>query len=259
MNSSLPPPDAARLNAALAEFSQLRAPGADTFVDAKESPLVRAERVRSYLSIRAGLAGAQRVLDWGCRHGATARLVRADLGDAVELHGADFSDPAQYAAWHAASGLQYRQITHPWRLEYADGFFDAVVGAGVLEHVANVGESLTELWRILRVDGALLLTHLPNASSWSEWLSRRAAPQLAHARRFRPRPLRARLLDHGFDAERWGYHHFPPTALPARGEEVALLRGALRWSQPLRALERVWPLRVFSAAIWVVARKRSGF
>ena len=259
LNTSLPPADVERLNAALAEFATLRAPGEDAFVDTKESPLVRAERLRSYLSIRSGLAGAERVLDWGCRHGAAARLVRADFGPAVELHGADFSDPEQYRDFHAAAGLTYAQIAHPWRLDYSDGFFDAIVGAGVLEHVANIGESLTELWRILRVDGALLLTHLPNARSWSEWLSRRAAPERAHARRFRPDALRARLLDHGFEVEQWGYHHFPPTSLPAGGENVAVLRGALRWSQPLHAAERIWPLRAFSAAIWIVARKRWGF
>jgi 2-polyprenyl-3-methyl-5-hydroxy-6-metoxy-1,4-benzoquinol methylase len=259
LTTSLPPVDIERLTLALTAFAQLRAPGEDTFLDAKESPLVRAERVRSYRAIRPGLDGAKRVLDWGCRHGASARLVRADLGDAVELHGADFSDPAQYREFHAASALQYRQITHPWRLDYDEGFFDAVIGAGVLEHVANVGESLTELWRVLRVDGALLLTHLPNARSWSEWLSRRTAPELAHARRFRPQRLSEQLLDHGFAVEQWGYHHFPPTTLPARGGDVAVLRNALHWSQPLRVLERVWPLRTFSAAIWVIARKKWGF
>lgn len=257
--NTLPPPDLTRLNIALAEFSQLRLPGEDTFLDAKESPLVRAERVRSYLLVRPGLAGAQRVLDWGCRHGASAQLVRADLGDAVELHGTDFSDPAQYASFHAASNLRYAQLRHPWTIDFPEGHFDAVIGAGVLEHVANIGESLTELWRVLRVDGALLLTHLPNAWSWSEWLSRRAAPEMAHARRFRPAPLQHKLLDHGFAVERWGYHHFPPTTLPARGEDVAALRGAVRWAQPLRIAERIWPLRVFSAAIWVIARKKWGF
>jgi SAM-dependent methyltransferase len=252
-------PETDRLAAALAAFSTLPAPADDAFVVTKETELVRAERIRSYLRVRDGLDGAQRVLDWGCRHGATAQLVRADLGDGVELHGADFSDPATYAAFHQVSRMRYSQIGHPWRLDYAEGFFDAVIGAGVLEHVANVGESLTELWRILRVDGALLLTHLPNALSWSEWLSRRTAPEQAHARRFRPRALRERLLDHGFEVERWGYHHFPPSALPARGENVAALRGALRWSQPLHRVENVWPLRTFSAALWVVARKRWGF
>jgi len=259
MSIELPAPDPARLAAALAAFSGLRPPGEDSFLDAKETPFARAERVRSYLSLRPGLAGAQRVLDWGCRHGASAQLVRADLGDAIELHGTDFSDPAQYRIFHEASRMEYRQLVHPWRIDHADGCFDAVVGAGVLEHVANIGESLTELWRVLRVDGALLLTHLPNALSWSEWLSRRAAPELAHARRFRPRALRQSLLDHGFAVERWGYHHFPPTTLPVRGEDVAALRHAVRWAQPLRVAERIWPLRVFSAAIWVIARKRWGF
>ena len=256
---TLPPPDIERLRAALAAFSSLPAPADDAFVETKETDLVRAERVRSYLRVRSGLAGARRVLDWGCRHGATAQLVRADLGPTVELHGADFSEPQAYAAFHRLSRLQYRQLSNPLRLDYDDAAFDAVIAAGVLEHVANIDASLNELWRVLRVDGALLITHLPNALSWSEWLSRRAAPERAHARRFRPGPLRERLLDHGFEIERWGYHHLPPSSLPARGDGVPLLQRALRWTQPLRAAEHVWPLRSASAALWLIARKRWGF
>ena len=259
MQPELPPPDVARLEAALEALSQLHAPGADAYLDAKETPYVRAERVRSYLRIRPGLAAAQRVLDWGCRHGASAQLVRADLGDGYDLHGADFCFTDEYLALHQASRMTYRRLEHAWRLGYPDDFFGAVIGAGVLEHVANIGESLTELWRVLRPGGALLLTHLPNALSWSEWLSRRAAPELAHVRRFRPGTLGKRLLEHGFEVEQCGFHHFPPTTLPSRGDKVALLRAALRWSQPLRAAERIWPLREFSAAIWVIARKRVGF
>ena len=89
---------------------------------------------------------------------------------------------------------QFEVIGHAWRLDYPDEYFGAVIGSGVLEHVANIGESLTELWRVLRPGGALLLTHLPNARSWSEWLSRRTAPELAHVRRFRPRALGKQLL-----------------------------------------------------------------
>lgn len=259
MHPDLPAVNVARLDAALAALSQLRAPGDDLYLDAKETPYVRAERVRSYLRIRPGLVAAQRVLDWGCRHGATAQLVRADLGDGIELHGTDFCDADQYRIQHQASAMNYRRLEHAWRLDYPDEFFSAVIGAGVLEHVANIGESLTELWRVLRPGGALLLTHLPNARSWSEWLSRRTAPELAHARRFRPKALSQQLLDHGFAVEQWGYHHFPPTTLPPRGDDVAILRGALRWAQPLRALESIWPLRGFSAAIWLIARKRLGF
>lgn len=259
MTAELPPADVERLDAALAALAQLRAAGDDAYLDAKETPYARAERVRSYLRIRPGLLAAQRVLDWGCRHGATAQLVRADLGSEVELHGADFCDADEYRALYQASAMNYRRLEHVWRLDYADEFFGAVIGAGVLEHVANIGESLTELWRVLRPGGALLLTHLPNARSWSEWLSRRTAPEMAHVRRFRPRALAQQLLDHGFAIEQWGYHHFPPTTLPARGDEVAILRGALRWTQPLRAAENVWPFRAFSAAIWLIARKRLGF
>ena len=87
MQPDLPPADVARLDAALVTLSQLRSPGDDAYLDAKENPYVRAERIRSYLRIRPGLVVAQRVLDWGCRHGASAALVRADLGDETELHG----------------------------------------------------------------------------------------------------------------------------------------------------------------------------
>jgi SAM-dependent methyltransferase len=250
--------DIARLDGALAGLAQLHVPGQDAFLDARETPYARAERVRSYLQVRPALPGRQRILDWGCRHGASACLIRADLGEPVELHGADLCEAQQYQAFHDASRLIYRRIEHPSRLAYDDESFDAVIGAGVLEHVANIGASLDELWRVLRPDGALLLTHLPNARSWSEWLSRRAAPELAHARRFHPTALRRQLLDHGFSVEQWGYHHFPPTTLPAQ-QDSALLRNVVRWSQPLRALERIWPLRGLSAAIWVIAHKRLGF
>lgn len=259
MQPELPPADVARLDTALEAWSQLRAHGDDAYLDAKETPYVRAERVRSYVHIRPGLVAAQRVLDWGCRHGASAQLVRADLGENFELHGTDYCDADEYRALHQASVMTYRRLQHAWRLDYPDEFFGAVIGAGVLEHVANIGASMTELWRVLRPGGALLLTHLPNAHSWSEWLSRRTAPELAHARRFRPKALSQQLLDHGFAVEQWGYHHFPPTTLPVRGDESAILRGALRWAQPLRAAETIWPLRGFSAAIWLIARKRLGF
>jgi SAM-dependent methyltransferase len=259
MSSELPEADEPRLIDALATMSCLHAPGVDAFLDAKETPYARAERVRSYLRVRPGLAGAVRVLDWGCRHGASAQLVRADLGAAIELHGADFCEPETYGEFYRLSGMHYQRLAHPWRLEYPDGHFDAIIGAGVLEHVANVGAALTELWRVLRVDGTLLLTHLPNAWSWSEWLSRLVAPDLAHERRFRPRPLRRQLLDHGFRVEASGYHHFAPTTLPQHADSSVALRRALRWAQRMRGAERVWPLSALSATIWVVARKRWGF
>ncbi|HSE11002.1 MAG TPA: hypothetical protein VLB69_00080, partial [Rudaea sp.] len=110
MSAELPPADVARLDAALAALAELRGGREDAYLDAKETPYVRAERVRSYLRIRPGLVAAQRVLDWGCRHGATAQLVRTDLGDNIDLHGADYCDADEYRPLHEASAMTYRRL-----------------------------------------------------------------------------------------------------------------------------------------------------
>lgn len=252
--------DTTTLADALAQLFALRARGADPYLDAKAA--LRAgsgEVLRAYAHIRDALAPDQRVLDWGCRHGAMSWLARRDFGASLELHGCDVCDAHEYADCHALSGLVYRRIEHPWRLDYADASFDTIVAAGTLEHVPNDGESLTELWRVLKPDGALVVTHLPNAGSWSEWLSRRWFPAQAHARRYRLAAFRERLLHHGFEPQRWGRHQLMPASLPAsllRHRGVARAVDAI---QPLNALENVWPLRALAATLWIVARKRRGF
>ena len=252
--------DTTPLADALAQLLALRARGADPYLDAKAALRASAgEVLRAYGNIRGALAPNQRVLDWGCRHGAMSWLARCDIGASLDLHGCDVCDAHEYADFHALSGLAYRRIEHPWRLDYADASFDTVIAAGTLEHVPNDGESLTELWRVLKPDGALLVTHLPNAGSWSEWLSRRLFPAQAHARRYRLAAFRERLLHHGFEPQHWGRHQLTPASLPAgllRHRALGRLVDAL---QPLNVLENTWPLRGLSATLWIVARKRRGF
>jgi SAM-dependent methyltransferase len=211
------------------------------------------------MRVRPALQHATRVLDWGCRHAAMSRLLRADRGDAVDLHGCDVVPPDQYRAFHAAAALQYRRIDHPWRLAYDDGAFDAVIAAGTLEHVPNDGESMTQLWRVLAPGGVLVLTHLPNAWSWSEWMSRRWFPSQAHARRYRLARIRERLLSRGFVVEQAGYHQLMPSGLPASLLRHSPLRRLVDAIQPLNAFERVWPVRALSATMWLVARKHESF
>lgn len=245
---------------ALSELFALRARGADPYLDAKTALRAGSDEVlRAYAHIRAELAAGQRVLDWGCRHGAMSWLARRDVGASLELHGCDVCDTDEYADFHRLSGLAYQRIEHPWRLDYADASFDAVIAAGTLEHVPNDGESLTELWRVIKPDGALLVTHLPNAGSWSEWLSRRLFPAQAHARRYRLAAFRERLLHHGFEPMRWGRHQLMPAGLPARLTANRAIVRTVDAVQPLNAFENVWPLRHFAATIWIVARKRRGF
>jgi ubiquinone/menaquinone biosynthesis C-methylase UbiE len=107
----MPATDGARLNAALAEFSQLRSPGEDTFLDAKESPLVRAERVRSYLLIRQGLARARRVLDIGCGSGQStrdaARLARDGSALGVDLSESMLAEARRRASTEGLANVEF--------------------------------------------------------------------------------------------------------------------------------------------------------
>lgn len=172
------------------------------------------------------------------------------LGDRVNLHGCDVFAPGPYAALHAASGLHYAGLGHPWVLPYADGSFDAVLAGGTLEHVAHQDHTLDELWRVLQPGGRLVLTHLPNAASWSEWLSRRLHPAQAHHRRYRLAPLRRHLLARGFLPIRWGRHQMLPAG---SGRATA---GLFALNRPLEAL---WPLNRLATTLWLVAEKRLGF
>lgn len=212
------------------------------------TPSSHRELAEAFGKIRFALAGAKTILDWGCRHGVFAWLARRELGPDAGIWGCDLCPQGDYAAFHAAAGLQYAQLSHPWHTPFADGSFDVVIGGGTLEHVANDGESLTELWRILKPGGRLVLTHLPNALSISEWLSRRFAPGQAHPRRYRLAGLRRRLLHHGFMPLRWGHHQMIP-AHPSM--QRAYVVNA--------ALERIWPINRFSTTLWLVAEKRMGF
>lgn len=249
----------AALVAALAEFLRSDSADADPYLHAKRSlPAAAHELVRAYTRVRHALQPGYCVLDWGCRHAALSWLARTDFGATLQLHGCDVCSAAEYAAFHARSGLHYERIAHPWRLPYADACFDAVLAGGTLEHVPNDGESLTELWRVLRPGGALLLTHLPNAGSWTEFISRRVFPAQAHVRRYRLTSFRQRLLHHGFETEIGGHHQLMPCSLPPAWQR-GWLRRLVDAVQPLNRFENTWPLRRLSATLWLVARKREGF
>lgn len=219
----------------------------------------RAELASMWHKVRDALDGATTVLDWGCRHGVFAWLARRELGATALVQGCDTVPPDTYAPFHQAAGLTYTQLGHPWLLPYPEASFDVVLAGGVLEHVPNDTMSLAELWRVLVPGGRLVLTHLPNRWSMSEWLSRRRWPAHAHLRRYDLRQTRQRLLHSGFAPLRSGYHHLVPATLPAGAGGG----GIARWLEGIYGandvLERVWPLNRLSATVWIVAEKRAGF
>jgi 2-polyprenyl-3-methyl-5-hydroxy-6-metoxy-1,4-benzoquinol methylase len=159
-------------------------------------------RRRSFLlnNVTAG----QRVLDVGCGEGRfTAELVRVGA-DAVGIDVAE--EPLRRArALHPQLDLRLVDGAGAWEL--ADASFDAVWAGEVIEHIADTAAWLSEVRRVLRSGGSVLVStpaHGPLA------LARLAVSRRAFAEHFEPRgehlryysrdTLAALLADFGFEA-----------------------------------------------------------
>lgn len=128
-----------------------------------------AGHVRAFGEYVPHLPDRGHILDWGCHHAPDSCLLKSAFENRFRLHGCDFVEPQVYARFHEYAGLDYRRLTDIVATPYETGSFDAVIGSGVLEHVAMEYESLKELHRILKPGGVLIVTLLPNRLSWREW------------------------------------------------------------------------------------------
>jgi 2-polyprenyl-3-methyl-5-hydroxy-6-metoxy-1,4-benzoquinol methylase len=151
-------------------------------------------------SERAGRA--PRVLDVGCGEGYfAAALLRAG----AQVVGCDVAaEPLRRArASHPALDLRLVQPEAPLALE--DASFDVVWAGETIEHVADVAQWLSELRRVLRSGGLLLLStpeHGPLSRLWIG-LSRAAFqerfdPRADHLRFYTRQLLASLLADFGF-------------------------------------------------------------
>jgi SAM-dependent methyltransferase len=200
-----------------------------------------------------------RVLDWGCFHAPDSCLVRLYCGDEVELFGCDIHAPETdcFPVFHQEAGLRYQQVDHPYHIPYEDNFFDTVIGDGVLEHVPNDYESLKELYRILKPNGVLILSCLPNARSYLENIA--GLLRLPHhIRTYTMREAKAMLLHSGFEPFLCRHLQMMPSMsglhLVAKSRWLRRLTSAL-WSLN-GLLEALWPLNRLSSNLFVVARIR---
>ncbi len=228
-------------------------------IHSRNSAVVR-RQVSIFERCESALKDAHTILDWGCRHGADACMVRMLLGTGVKIYGCDV-DPLEYRAFYDFSDLKYSQLTHPYRLPYEDNFFDAVIGSGVLEHVPIDSESLKELYRIIRPEGHFIMTMLPNKYSYTEWLNRRLGNP-HHMRLYSLREALHMFMHHGFLPMVPGYHQMLPSLSGPRSRVFDLPLAnkfveSLFWLNPF--LERLWPLNKLSTNIFIVGKKVNGF
>ncbi|MFB3891596.1 MAG: methyltransferase domain-containing protein [Phycisphaerae bacterium] len=216
----------------------------DPYMALHGSPAAVACRVRTFLWYRRFLPAGGRVLDWGCHHAPDSCLVRAALGDGNELHGCDFDVPGLFPAFHEFAALRYVRLLDHAALPYDDGYLDAVIGAGALEHSADDRACIAELRRCLKPGGILVVTYLPNRWSYEEWFSRlRHRP--SHDRLYALKGLDGMLKDAGFIPLEMGYQ--------ARSGALSAVSGA----SPVRtAAMRLAQLHRLTGCLCVAARKR---
>jgi SAM-dependent methyltransferase len=194
-----------------------------------ETPFVEGS-VRVFRFYEPYLPAEGRILDWGCRHAPDACLIRTRLGERVTLDGCDVFDGSQYPVFFHRAGLRYAPLHEIVKLPYPDDSFDTVLAAGVLEHVPMDHESLRELYRVLRMGGRLIVTHLPNRASVEEWQLRRRGGNHFHWRLYSQREMRDLLLHAGFRPIAAGYQT-QLDLLPVDGAAIAALRPIMRLFQ----------------------------
>jgi SAM-dependent methyltransferase len=246
---------ASQLHALYAEQATL---AHDPYVDARNSAIIRRDisilrRVRRYLPEHG------RILDWGCHHAQSSCIIRMLCGNSVALHACDVQPDENPSAFFQFAQLEYRRLSHPYRLPYDDCFFDAVVGTATFEHVPNDARSLDELYRIVKPDGVLILTTLPNRWSYTEFLQRRLH-HVHHLRIYSLTEIRGMLLHNGFISVASGYHQVFPSmcGLGARLGKPSMLNRIADLLAPLNdTIEKVWPFRCFASNLFVVGRKRT--
>jgi SAM-dependent methyltransferase len=189
------------------------------------------------------------VLDWGCNHAPDSCLLRSTFGDGLELHSCDFLEPGRYPVFHDFGRPAHTSLDDPIRLPFASNIFDAVIGSGVLEHTAMDYESLKELHRVIKPDGVLVISALPNRLSVQEWVRRVIRRRDFHRRLYGMAEAAQLLKRSGFYPVFRGYHSF-------FWERRLGALGLRRWERGLTAaLKTAAPLHVFGSTLCFVARK----
>lgn len=151
----------------------------------------------------------KKALEVGCGGGILCEEI-AQMG--FETTGIDPSDHSlEIARNHAKLGglnINYEKGTGE-ALPYKDASFDVVFCCDVLEHVRNLPKVISEISRVLKLDGIFifdtinrtLVSKLVAIKIWQEWKRWAFMPPKLHTWKMfiKPEELRLLLLDNGFE------------------------------------------------------------
>jgi 2-polyprenyl-3-methyl-5-hydroxy-6-metoxy-1,4-benzoquinol methylase len=123
------------------------------------------------------LSGGERVLDVGCGEAAFA----APIGSAGASYvGVDVAEEPLRRARERDPALDLRLVDGEAAWDLGDASFDVVWAGEVLEHVADTAAFLSELRRVLRPAGRLLISTPAHDRARMLWLAVSARARAAH-------------------------------------------------------------------------------
>jgi ubiquinone/menaquinone biosynthesis C-methylase UbiE len=107
-----------------------------------------------------------RFLDAGC---GTGDFIPDLLERGGEVYALDFAEEMieqakSRVAAHPLSEKVHFSVGDVTNLEFQDGFFDAIIGVGLVEYILDVEASLRQMYRVLKPGGTLIIT-VPNVAS----------------------------------------------------------------------------------------------
>lgn len=197
------------------------------------------EMIREWQGSRHG--GRWRVLDAGCGDGINlvGLLGIGDrLGLALQLVGVDYN-PVRLARAATLDPRISLQAASLYQLPFTTGAFDVILCSHVIEHVPDLPLVLSELRRVLR-PGGLLIVGVPNegcatAQLRNHWIQPSIARDTDHVNFFTDRTLTAALEGAGFAMRRLEREtfFFPHSYINAACNELAAGHWLMAWLRRL--------------------------
>jgi SAM-dependent methyltransferase len=172
--------------------------------------------------------GRPRILDFGCGTGGNTSTY-ALLGSVFGLE----LDAAAVRLAHARGGARYCRSSAT-QLPFRNGGFDVVVASDVLEHIEDDTTAVSEITRVLRPGGVVVISVPAH-----QWLFSQHDAALHHVRRYRKKQLSDLLQLAGLRIRRLSYWNtvlFPAIALSRllrRRHNVHELRAEERLPPPI--------------------------
>ena len=201
------------------------------------------------------------MLDAGCGPGFHLQELAAAVGPSGQVAGIDSSEQMIELARRRCAGISDVELhaASVTSMPFAEGSFDAAISVQVLEFVADVDAALTELHRVLRPGGRVVVWDVDwTAATWHSeepqrgarvlraWEGHLAHPALPRtlARRMRAVGFSRVLVEgHAFATAEFSEDAYGVALIPAITEYAAAAGGlgeeAREWAEELRRLGEV--------------------